>query len=629
MKFPQKAKGSISRKLLASFYHLFRKSRYFKGSPQQFIRPTLDYLLLQLNLNQDIPFLFVAVIIGLLAGYVAVVFHEAILLISSFSFTGIRSCCGKLLPGRYWMFVLPFIPAAGGLLVGLYNTFIVKARPGHGLASVIKAVAQNDGIIDRKAWFHRTVTSILSIGTGGGGGREAPIAQVGAAIGSALAQVLRFSPNKTRTLLGCGAAAGLAAVFNAPIGGVMFAIEVLLGDFSVKTFSPIVVAAVIGTVISRSFLGNSPTFQVPEYRLVSNEELVFYFILGVLAGLSAVMFIRIFYIIEEWFERIEKKWGAPAWSMPAFGGFLTGIISMWLPGLYGFSYASINKVVRGHETWTNMVGIYLLKPVVAAFTVGSGGSGGMFAPAMKMGAMLGGMFGTAVHTLLPAITGVSGAYALVGMGALTAGIMRAPLTVILILFEVTGNYEIVLPIMFAAVTSSLIARLTYRHTMETYVLEKEGVRVGFGIALSVAENIPVSGLVKTDYVRFDISESASTILNVFYNSPETDFLVTGERGSFAGIIRFDAMRAVLKDGLTGLSAGDILTADVPVVDQHAKLDEILKLFEITDYDMLPVIDTSSGKLIGVVRQEEAFACYRKQLNLYASDQHEIDKISPH
>lgn len=628
MNVSPKIKGSITRKLLAVFHLLIRKSRYFSGNSPQFIRPTLDYILLQLNLNQDIPFLFVAVLIGLFAGYVAVFFHEAIRVISTFSFTGIRSYDGTLFSGKYLMFVLPFIPAVGGLLVGLYNTYVVKARPGHGLASVIKAVAQNDGKIGKSVWFHRTVTSILSIGTGGGGGREAPIAQVGAAIGSAIAQILRFSPTKTRTLLGCGAAAGLAAVFNAPIGGVMFAIEVLLGDFSVKTFSPIVVAAVIGTVISRSFLGNSPTFEVPEYRLVSNQELVFYCLLGVLAGLSAVMFIRIFYIIEEWFEKLEKRWGAPAWSMPAFGGFLTGLVSMWLPGLYGFSYKAINNVIRGHETWTNMVGIYLLKPVVAALTVGSGGSGGMFAPAMKMGAMLGGMFGHVVHSLMPAITGVSGAYALVGMGALTAGVMRAPLTVILILFEVTGNYEIVLPIMFAAVTSSLIARLTYRHTMETYVLEKEGVRVGFGIALSVAEHISISDLVRTDYVRFSTTESASVIVNVFYNTPESDFLVTDAKGLFAGIIRLDEMRVLLQEGLlTGVIAGDILKKDVPVVYEQTKLDEVLKLFEITDHDMLPVIDSSCGRLVGVVRQEEAFAYYRKQLNLYASDLHESEKNS--
>jgi chloride channel protein, CIC family len=626
MKLSPKIKGSLTRKSMAFFYGLMRRSRYFKGTSQQFIRPTLDYLLLQLNLNQDIPFLFVAVCIGLLTGYLAVVFHEAIRIISTLSFTDLRTLSKTILPGKQWMFAIPFITAFGGLLVGLYNTFIVKSRSGHGLASVIKAVAQNDGIINRKLWFHKTLTSVLSIGTGGGGGREAPIVQVGAAIGSAVAQILRFSPTKTRTLLGCGAAAGLAAVFNAPIGGVMFAIEVLLGDFSVKTFSPIVVAAVIGTVISRSFLGNSPTFHVPEYRLVSNTELLFYFFLGVLAGLSAVMFIRIFYVIEEWFERIEKRWEIPSWLMPAIGGLMTGLISMWLPGLYGFSYAAINNAVRGHETWANMAGIYFLKPVVAALTVGSGGSGGMFAPAMKMGAMLGGMYGQIVHKLLPSITGVSGAYALVGMGALTAGIMRAPLTVILILFEVTGNYEIVLPIMFAAVTSSLIARLTYRHTMETYVLEKEGVRLGFGIALSVAEHINISDLIKADYVRFDVSENASTIVDVFYNTPETDFLITDEEGMFAGIIRLDEMRVLLREGmLIGKKAGDILKSDVPVLHENSKLDEALKLFEITDYDILPVLDSMSERLIGVVRQTDAFSSYRKQLNLMVSDNDESEK----
>ena len=303
--------GRLKRKAVAFIYSIIRRSRYFKGNSEQFFRLSLDYLLVQLNLNQDIPFLFVAACVGLLTGYVAVVFHDAIVTISSLSFIGLRSFGKTTFIENYWKVLLPFIPAVGGLLVGLYNAFVMKARPGHGLASVIKAVAQNDGIIDRKLWIHKSITSVLSIGSGGGGGREAPIVQVGSAIGSTVAQMLRFSPNKTRTLLGCGAAAGLAAVFNAPIGGVMFAVEVLLGDFSVKTFSPIVIAAVIGTVLSRSFLGNSPTFQVPEYALVSNTELLFYCVLGILAGLSAVMFIKIYYALEEWFGRIEKRWKIP------------------------------------------------------------------------------------------------------------------------------------------------------------------------------------------------------------------------------------------------------------------------------------------------------------------------------
>ncbi len=627
MKQSHHTKGKLGRKALAFFYSFFRKSRYFKGNSQQFFRLSLDYLLVQLNLNQDIPFLLVAVCVGLLTGYVAVVFHDAIVMISTMIFTDLRIFGKNSVIDTYWMVILPFIPALGGLLVGLYNAFVLKMRPGHGLASVIKAVAQNDGIIKRNLWIHKSITSVLSIGSGGGGGREAPIVQVGAAIGSTVAQMLRFSPNKTRTLLGCGAAAGLAAVFNAPIGGVMFAVEVLLGDFSVKTFSPIVIAAVIGTVLSRSFLGNSPTFQVPEYALVSNTELLFYCLLGILAGLSAVMFIKVYYAIEEWFQRVEKRWKIPVWAMPAIGGLMSGVICIWLPGLYGFSYEAINHAVHGTESWANMIGIYLFKPVVAGLSIGSGGSGGMFAPAMKMGAMLGGMFGNIVHTVFPSITASSGAYALVGMGALTAGIMRAPLTVILILFEVTGQYEIVLPIMFAAVTSSIIARLTYRHSMESYILEKEGVRLGFGIALSVAEHISITDVMKTDYVKFSESESAATMIDVFFNTPESSFLVTDDHGLFSGIISLDEMRILLKeDVLVGLIAEDIVKKDLPVLYNTSKLDEALKLFEISDYDVLPVLDTRNNTLLGVVRQEEAFAYYRKQLNLYGTDQFEGQKL---
>lgn len=360
---------------------------------------------------------------------------------------------------------------------------------------------------------------------------------------------------------------------------------------------------------------------------MSNTELLFYCLLGILAGLSAVMFIKVYYAIEEWFQRVEKRWKIPVWAMPAIGGLMSGVICIWLPGLYGFSYEAINHAVHGTESWANMIGIYLFKPVVAGLSIGSGGSGGMFAPAMKMGAMLGGMFGNIVHTVFPSITASSGAYALVGMGALTAGIMRAPLTVILILFEVTGQYEIVLPIMFAAVTSSIIARLTYRHSMESYILEKEGVRLGFGIALSVAEHISITDVMKTDYVKFSESESAATMIDVFFNTPESSFLVTDDHGLFSGIISLDEMRILLKeDVLVGLIAEDIVKKDLPVLYNTSKLDEALKLFEISDYDVLPVLDTRNNTLLGVVRQEEAFAYYRKQLNLYGTDQFEGQKL---
>ncbi|ABB23781.1 chloride channel protein [Pelodictyon luteolum] len=611
-----KGKRNWKRNLRVFFYAVLRKSRYLKGNHRTFFRLSLDALLVQLNLNQDFPFLFVAIFVGLTTGYVAVMFHDAILLLSSFLFG-----TAEVLPANWRYFLIPFIPALGGLVVGLYNAYVVKSRPGHGLASVIKAVAQNNGVIGRRHWIHKTFTSVMSIGTGGGGGREAPILQVGAAIGSTVGQMLKFSPDRTRTLLGCGAAAGLAAVFNAPIGGVMFAIEVILGDFSVKTFSPIVVAAVVGTVLSRSFLGSSPTFQVPPYTLVSNLELPLYFILGVLAGLSAVLFIKTYYSIEEWFNRIEKRFGLPVWAVPAIGGLGCGLICMWLPGLYGFSYAVVDSALRGEETWTGMISVYLLKPVVAGLSVGSGGSGGMFAPAMKMGAMLGGMFGKLVNMLVPGMTAASGAYALVGMGALTAGIMRAPMTVILILFEVTGQYEIVLPIMFAAVTSALIARLAYRHSMETYVLEKEGVRVGYGIALSVAENISVLDVMRTDFIKFNDVTRVEKVLEVFHSTPESNFLVTNDENQFVGMIRLEEMSIILRDGMfAGLIAEDVMKKEVPVLYDSSKLDEALKFFEVADYtNVLPVISKRSGKLLGIVRQEEAFSYYRKQMNLYGSD----------
>jgi CIC family chloride channel protein len=616
--FPEKSR--LKRKVIVLAWLILRKSRYYTGTSKQFVRMTWASFLAQLDLNQDFPFLLVAICVGLVTGFVAIVFHEAIAIISAYLFFGTTALGLPTFNNYLRIVLLPLIPAFGGLIVGLYNTFVVHAKPEHGLPSVIKAVAQKNGRIPVRNWLHKTFTSVVSIGTGGGGGREAPIVQVGASIGSAVAQILKFSPGRTRTLLGCGAAAGLSAVFNAPIGGVIFAVEVILGDFSVRTFSPIVIAAVVSTVLSRSYLGNYPTFLVPKYTLVSNTELAFYFMLGVLAGLSAVLFIRTFYTIEERLRSMEKHFGIPAWLMPAVGGLMCGVVSMWVPELYGFSYEVINKSLTGQESLTNMITVYLLKPVVAAFTVGSGGSGGMFAPSMKMGAMLGGMFGKAVHELFPNLTATSGAYALVGMGAVTAGIMRAPLTVILILFEVTGQYEIVLPIMFAAVTSALVARLTYPYTMETYVLEKENVRVGFGIALTIAGNISVLDIMRRKFVRFHDNTEVEAIIDAFHNTRDSHFFVTSPDGIFIGIIGLDEMSLVLKDGtFPGMIADDLVKKSVTVLYDTSKLDEALKIFEISDYSTLPVVANDTHKLLGILKQDEAFSYYRKQMNLIGED----------
>lgn len=614
----------IRRRAVALTYLILRKSRYFKGTSQQFFRMTWASFLAQLNLNQDLPFLLVAIVVGLVTGYLAVIFHDAIKIISSYLFYGTTALGLPTFNNALRIVLLPLIPALGGLFVGLYNAYIVKSKPEHGLPSVIKAVAQKNGKIPMKNWFHKTITSVVSIGTGGGAGREAPIAQVGASIGSSVAQLLKFSPSRTRTLLGCGAAAGLAAVFNAPIGGVMFAVEVILGDFSVRTFSPIVVAAVVGTVLSRSYLGSYPTFLVHSYSLISDTELVFYFILGVLSGLTAVLFIRTFYSVEEWMHKLEKRFNIPLWSMPAIGGLLCGLISMWVPELYGFSYEVINKALVGQVSWTNMIAVYFLKPVVAALTVGSGGSGGMFAPTMKMGAMLGGMFGKLVHQYFPTITAASGAYALVGMGAVTAGIMRAPLTVILILFEVTGQYEIVLPIMFAAVTSALVARLAYPYTMETYVLEKENVRVGFGIALTIAGNISVLDVMQRKFVKFFDVTRVETIIDAFHNTRDSHFFITTPDGVFIGMIGLDEMSIVIRDGAyTGMIADDLVKKNVTVLYDSSKLDEALKIFEISEYSILPVVSSGSGKLLGILKQDEAFSYYRKQMNLIGENTGEM------
>ena len=464
----------------------------------RFYRYKINHFFSSFAVTQDTYLLILGGIIGVLSGFAAVIFHEAIQLIKELFFDEPGKIFGlsSLLNLEQWYIKLLIIlvPAIGGLLVGILAHYFEGGKKGEGIPNVIDAIASRGGIIKGSVAIIKTIGSAISIGTGGAGGKEGPIVQIGASIGSAFGQYFSTSSDRIKILVGCGAGAGLSAAFNAPIGGALFAMEIILRTFNAKSFSPIIIASVFGTVISRGYLGNQPAFQIPNYNLVTNTEFIFYIVLGILAALTAVYFVKVFLFIDGYFDKIKK---VPRILKPAVGGLFVGVIALYFPGVYEFNYnAIVNSLAHPTAFWV-LLALVFFKPIATSFTIGSGGNGGTFAPSIFTGAMLGGCFGQIVNYLFPGISAPPGAYALVGMGAVVAGTTHASLTALIMVFEMTGNYKIILPLMLTIIISTTLSKLLLKGSLYTIKFELEGKGIDiYGRKVSILKNLPIFNMIE-------------------------------------------------------------------------------------------------------------------------------------
>ncbi len=397
-----------------------------------------------------------AVFVGLAGGFGAVGFRYLINFFQSLAY-GSDGNLLDLVKSIPW-YLRVSVPALGGLVVGPLVYFWAREAKGHGVPEVMEAVALKSGLIRKRLVIIKSLASAICIGTGGSVGREGPIVQIGSAIGSTIGQMLKISADRMRTLVGCGAAAGIAATFNAPIAGSMFALEIILGDFGLATFSPIVISSVIATAVSRHFLGDAPAFIVPAYELVSAWEFPLYVLLGLFCAVVAVTFIKTLYRVEDIFDGLKF----PEYLKAVIGGIILGVISLLFPQILGVGYGAIDLSLGQSYTWWLLLVLVMCKILATSITIGSGGSGGIFAPSLFMGAMAGGFFGTVVHNLFPSVTASPGAYSIVGMGAVVSATTHGPLTALLMLFEMTGDYKIILPLMITCIISIIAGRLFFK-----------------------------------------------------------------------------------------------------------------------------------------------------------------------
>ena len=507
--------------------------------------------------------LVLSVIIGLLGGYGAVGFRylihalqDTVWATDDFGVAWIRS-----LP---WYWVVG-VPGLGGALVGAITQWFAKETKGHGVPEVMEAVALRHGLIRPRVVLGKALASATSIATGGSVGREGPIVQIGAAIGSTVAQVLKVGPRRMRTLAGCGAAAGIAATFNAPVAGALFAVEVILGDFAVPQFSPIVISSVAATVVSHRYLGDLPAFEIPSYNLASAWELVAYVLLGVAAGVLAWAFIKAVYFSEDRFDAVDL----PAPLKAGLGGAAVGALALAFPGVLSVGYESMNSALMENPTWVFLLTMLGAKLLAVCITLGSGGSGGVFAPSLFLGSMLGGLVGVGVNTLFPGQGAPIGAYALVGMGAVVASTTHAPITAILILFELTGSYPIMLPLMTACIIATLVASRLNKESIYTVKLMRRGVNVRAGQDINLLRNIPVTEvMLREDLAVIAPSERLTAMIERMSRSEATAYYVLGGDDILVGVLSMRELRAALGDAeLLGdlVVAADIADSSFPQV----------------------------------------------------------------
>jgi len=456
----------------------------------------------------------------------------------------------------------------------------------------------------------KILASGISIGSGGSVGREGPIVQIGSSIGSTLAQILKVPHFRQRTLVGCGAAAGIAATFNAPIAGVLFAVEVLLGDFGLTTFSPVVLSSVTATSISRYYLGDFPAFIIPSYKVISLWEFLFYPLLGIAAGFAALLFISSLYKCEDLFEALKM----PEYFKPALGGFLLGCILWKWPHVFGVGYGSINLSLENQLPLLLLFTLIFVKIVATSITLGSGESGGIFAPSLFIGAMTGGSFGYIVHRLFPLITASSGAYALVGMGALVAGTTHAPITAILIIFELTGSYKIILPLMISCIVSTIITTSLKRGSIYTIKLSRRGVDIAYGWEQSILQALKVRDIMNDQVVTIPEQMQLVDVINTLKNKDVSYLHVIDDSGALTGIISFRDIRPVLQEETVKrlIIARDVATTDVVTIRPFDNIQLALREMGGRGISQLPVVaESDNRKVIGTVSKRDVLAAYDK------------------
>ena len=517
-------------------------------------------------------------------------------------YSGLGRVANPEVPGLGPWFVV-LTPVVAGLLYGpLVYRFAKEAR-GHGVPEVMVAVARNGGKIRPQVAVVKAVASALCIAGGGSVGREGPIVQIGSALGSSLAQLLRLDERRIKLLVACGAAGGIAATFNAPLAGVFFAMEIILRQWATESFGYVVLSSVTASVIGRAILGDHPFLTLPTFRIDHVVQYPLFALLGVVAGLVGVAFSRVLYAIE---DACDWAWRGPEWLRPAVGGVLLGAVLLVLPEMYGVGYPVLDRAVAGHYAIAFLIALLVGKLVACSLTIGIGGSGGVFAPSLFCGAMLGAAFGDIVHAVIPSAGGAVGAYALVGMGAVFAGAARAPITAIVILFELTGEYSIVLPLMLAISLATGVSHLVSHDTVYTRKLLRRGIDIDEPAHASLRRR-PAREFMAVPPEPITLDTELTVAATRFARTGDSHLLVTDSGGRYYGVLAAHAVMDALAAGEDVSTSG--LAEAVEPVEPESPIGDVLHRL---DHGAGAVPVTRDGQTLGWIRHRDVLAALTGQ-----------------
>ncbi|MFC2135992.1 chloride channel protein [Bacteroidota bacterium] len=551
-----------------------------------------------------------AIFTGAIAGLAAVIFHNSIEFFNVLFFE--QTAEGLFFLGTAAVIVLP---AIGMLIQSLMIITAPDTAKRRGVSEVIKSTALRGGYIPFRTTIFHFFAPVICIGSGGTVGPEGPAAQLGGGVASKMGQLLGLSDNRRRMFTAAGSGAAIAAIFNTPLGGIFFALEiVLLNDFQSPTFSALILASVTASAISRLFLGNQSVFHFSIPEVTDYEHFYMFILLGIATGILSIVFIRYSSILENWFKnKILKIF--PQWTVMVTVGLLVGLCGFYYKDIFGIGYIGINHILASSLTWKVVLILLAMKFILVPMVLHSGGFGGLFAPSLFIGAAFGFLFALGANALWDLNLDTT-TFALVSMGAVLGGVNSIPISAILIIFEMTKNYTFILPLMLAVVISTMIVQIVMKGSIHVKHLEKEGYKISHGREASILKSISVKDVMREDVMLIPHDTPLTKLVAQLMESPHSTFYTVDKKGKLQGTITENELRPIITEYehiRQMLVAGDIAKSEVTTVKETDDLDHVLKLFEHKIVDQFPVVSSrSNDKVIGKIFRQDVIACYNRE-----------------
>ena len=557
--------------------------------------------------DEQMALLGVALAVGIAAGCCAVLFRELLAIFQSiFLGTGEEDLTEFIAGLSAWQIVLA--PTVGGLAVGIYLRVFLRGRP-MGVAQVMEASAAG-GRMELAPALHGAVANALTLGAGGSSGREGPVVHLGAAVASWLARRFHNRRGAARTLLACGVAGAVAASFNAPFAGIFFAQEVVIGRYAFSALVPVAVSSVVATLVSHAAYGAYPAFIVPEYNLGSWLELPAFVMLGGVTAVTAVIFIRSIRMTA----RLAEASTVPAWMRPALAGLAVGLIAVVFPQVLGVGYGATDNALKAEYGLWLLIGLIVAKTAATSLTIGGGMGGGVFSPSLFLGAMLGGAFGSVAGSVAPHLFAGVGAYAMVGMGAMAGAVLGAPISTILILVELTGDYQLTMAVTLATVTAAMLTRALNGASYFRTVLAESGIDLDERLETDAMRQMRVRGVMSRSFSSVPRTMKMRELRVALATAPYGELFVVDPSNRLFGTITLADLDEAAFDLQDLICAGDAARMNPPMLTVEDDLESAFNLMEMRHEEHIAVVDNRVDRhLVGFVHERDVMLAYNRAL----------------